>query len=604
MTLNHKKDSKADQNIDQVPQGSASAAEIQNKPSLVINSDKENAGDKIPSTPTSKTKDNVFYSVTDCGSARDSISLCSNDREINSKGKVCKIIETDVESDSNCNSPDSLSHHEEKAEDGDVVYSYDASQLPPSSEVALVAMSNGGKYTFTQSEVKQLLRQYDKHILTFLCFLYFLSHLDRGNIGNAKLAGMGKDLNLEGHEFTIVVIVFFIGYILFQWGIILWKVIRPNLFAPWVIIGWGIISTCSAAVQNWKQLLALRFLLGAFEACFSPGIYYYFSFFYQRSEIAKRVGIFQSFSPISSAVSGSIAYGITEHAPKSIAPWRLLFIVEGLPSIVGGLIAFYAICNGPQASRFLSDRQKQIASIRTLEQSGSINRGGRHFDIREALDALLDIKIWSTTVLFFCVTLCQTPVPIFLPTIVKGMGFHAIEAQGLTAPPYIVAVFAILLACYVSDKYMQRAYVIVACMLYALIGYLLMALGPNNASRYLGLFFAVPGVYAGLSIIVAWTGDNQGSDSKRGISYIILHIFGMTGPIVGITLFPNSEAPRYVKGIWITTSMVVFIIIASIAFRWYLMKENKKRDQIYGTVLMKDLKKCNDDTQPNFRYVL
>lgn len=493
---------------------------------------------------------------------------------------------------------------EEIGPDGEPTFIYDISQLPPSSDVANAAMESGGKFKFTSTEINKLVLQYDKHVLTFLCFLYFLSHLDRGNIGNAKLAGMDRDLRMDGHEFTVIVIIFFVGYILFQWGILLWKILKPNLFAPWVIIGWGVVSTCSSAVKNWKQLLGLRFILGAFEACFSPGIYYYFSFFYQRSEIAKRIGIFQSFSPISSAVSGSIAYGITKHAPDNIAPWRLLFIVEGIPSIVAGIIAFYAISNGPHASRFLTARQKLIASIRTLEQSGSVNRGGRHFDFKEALVALLDIKIWSTTILYFCITLCQTPLPIFLPSIIEGMGYQDFQAQGMTAPPYIVAIAIILTTCYFSDKYMQRAYSLIACMIVSLVGYLLVALGPSNGSRYFGLFLAVPGVYAGLSVVMAWTGDNQGSDSKRGISYVIVHIFGMTGPIVGTTLFPDSDGPRYVKGIWVTTGMVIFIGLFSCCYRLYLARENQKLNEKYGPVSMDEIKKCNDETQTNFRYVL
>lgn len=489
-------------------------------------------------------------------------------------------------------------------EDGEISYVYDISQLPPGSELADIVAENGGKYTYTQSEVRKLLRQYDKHILTFLCFLYFLSHLDRGNIGNAKVAGMTKDLNISSHEFSLVVIFFFVGYIAFQWGILLWKVIKPRLFAPWIIIGWGIVSTCCAAVQSWRELLVLRVILGSFEACFSPGVYYYFTFFYYRDEIAKRIGIFQSFSPISSAVSGVLAYAITKHAPSGIKPWRLLFIVEGIPSILGGIIAFFAIVNGPHYCKFLTPRQKQIAQLRTIEQAGSVNRGGTKIHMAEVKEALVDVKIWFTTLLYFCITLCQVPLPIFLPSIIEGLGYKDMNAQGMTAPPYLVAVIAIIVTCYFSDKYMQRAIPVVICMSIAVIGYILLAVAPQNGVRYFGLYLAVPGVYATLSIIMAWTGDNQGSDIKRGVGYIILHIFGMTGPIAGTFLFPSTDAPRYRKGIWVTTGFVVLTMAVSVAYRFYLAAENRKLDEKHGKVSKSDIRKCNAETQKEFRYVL
>ncbi|VVT45812.1 uncharacterized protein SAPINGB_P000903 [Magnusiomyces paraingens] len=512
-------------------------------------------------------------------------------------------------------SVEKFSHVEELSQDdlapqkidngeGQITFIYKQSQFPPDSELARYAANNDDKITYTQSEVKKLLRQYDKHILTFVSFLYFLSHLDRGNIGNAKLAGMQKDLNFEGRQFELIVIMFFVGYICFQWGILLWKIVKPSHFVPWIILGWGIVSTCCAAVQNWKQLLVLRVILGIFEACFSPGIYYYFSFFYHREEIAKRIGGFQCFSPISSAISGVIAYGITNHAPKGIVPWRLLFIVEGAPTILGGLIAFFAIINSPHSCWFLSEKQKLIAQARTLGQSGSVNRGGHGLNKKEIIAALLDFKIWANTILFFCITMCQVPLPIFLPSIIEGMGYQNIEAQGMTSPPYLVAVIAILTVCYFSDRYLKRAFFLVASLALAAVGYILLAVSPVTGGRYFGLYLAVPGVYAALAMIMAWTGDNQGSDSKRGVGYVILHVFGMTGPIVGTFLFPDSERPHYRKGIWVTFGIVIFTIVFGAVYGLYLFRENKKLDKKHGPADPKKIRTCSDDTQKDFRYVI
>lgn len=488
--------------------------------------------------------------------------------------------------------------------------------------------------SYSPAEEKKLLRKYDLHILSFLCIIYMLSFMDRTNIGNAYQAGMAKRLGLDhGSDYALILNVFYIGYILFQWCILLWKVWRPSIFVPFVVISWGIVSSCQGAVTNWTHLIATRFILGALEAAFSPGVYYYLSFYYHRTEMAKRVGVFQSFSPLSSSFSGAIAYAVTKYAnPKIMEPWRLLFVIEGLPSIVCGFIAFYAIYDGPYKCRFLTPREKDIARARTLAQAGSVDRGGSSISLSDTIAVLKDPKIWFHTLLYFSMNVASVPIPIFLPTILAGIGYTDIAAQGMSAPPYLAAVVAILAVCYFSDKYTQRAYAIVGCCGTALIGYLMLALPGINAHgaaaeshyagvRYFGLFLAIPGVYASHAIIMTWTGDNQGTDSKRGMGYILLHVFGLTGPILGTRLFPKSTAPRYVRGISITMGFVFLTLVVSLIYRAYLARLNRKLDMRYGVVhtIIEERKQqgqfdadnnsdeknmCMDENSPLYRFVL
>lgn len=472
---------------------------------------------------------------------------------------------------------------------------------------------------YTPSEEKRLLKKYDLHVLTFLCAVYLLSIMDRTNIGNAYQAGMATQLGLEnkGREgaYPLVLNFFYIGYIMFQWCIMLWKVWRPSLFAPVVIICWGVVSCAQAAVKTWVQLLGTRFLLGAFEAAFSPGIYFYFSFFYHRQEMAKRVGVFQSFSPLSSSFSGAIAYAITQHPPAPAAarkmdPWRLLFLIEGMPTIVCGFIAFYAIYDSPHTCRFLSPRERDIARARTLQQAGSVDRGGHTLSPADTLATLADPKVWFHTVLYFSMSVASVPIPIFLPTILKGIGYTNITAQGMSAPPYLVAVVAIIAVCYLSDRFQQRAWAIIACCVAAIAGYVILALGQGAGVRYFGLFLAVPGVYASHAIIMTWTGDNQGSDSKRGVAFIVLHVFGLTGPILGTRLFPKTQEPRYLQGIWVTVGFVALTLVVTGVYRVYLARLNRRLDERQGNVasLLKARgaaeNRCMDENSPLYRYFL
>lgn len=480
------------------------------------------------------------------------------------------------------------------------------------SDVATAQELDG--LVYTEKEEKRLLRKYDLHVLTFLCAVYLLSIMDRTNIGNAYQAGMATQLGLENKgregEYPLVLNFFYIGFILFQWCIMLWKVWRPSRFVPVVIICWGVVSCSQAAVKTWLQLLGTRFLLGAFEAAFSPGIYFYFSFFYHRQEMAKRVGVFQSFSPLSSSFSGAIAYAVTQHPAKRMDPWRLLFLIEGIPTIVCGFIAFYAIYDSPHSCRFLTPRERDIARARTLQQAGSVDRGGHALSTADTIAALADPKVWFHTVLYFAMSVASVPIPIFLPTILKGIGYTNITAQGMSAPPYLVAVVAIIGVCYLSDRYQQRAWAIIGCCLVAIGGYLILALGQGEGVRYFGLFLAVPGVYASHAIIMTWTGDNQGSDSKRGVAFIVLHVFGLTGPILGTRLFPKTQEPRYLEGIWVTVGFIGLTVVVTGVYRVYLARLNRQLDERQGNVksLLKARgaaeNRCMDENSPLYRYFL
>lgn len=483
-----------------------------------------------------------------------------------------------------------------------------------------IQIQNGATLIYSHQEEKTLLRKFDLHILSFLCIVFMLSHMDRTNIGNAFQAGMGKELNIDNSQYQLILNFFYIGYICFQWCILLWKTWKPSVFVPIVIISWGITSCSQGAVQNWKLLILTRFLLGALEAAFSPGIYYYFSFFYHRHEMAKRIGIFQSFSPISSSFTGAIAFAVTKRAKShvhSLNPWRLLFIIEGVPSIFFGFLAFYCIYNGPYSCRFLTSREKDIAKSRTFKQVGTVDRGGSSISIGQIIETFKDPKIWFNTLLYFCMNVASIPIPIFLPTILAGIGFTDITAQGMSAPPYLVAVIAILFTCYISDKYLQRAYAIATCCAIAIIGYIILAVCKSEGVRYFGLFLAVPGVYACHAIIMTWTGDNQGSDSKRGAGYVILHVFGLTGTILGTRLFPKSSGPRYDKGIWITVGFISLTLVTSLFYRWYLAKMNQKLDSKHGKLelLLKERalgrsespkiskNRCMNENSPLYRYI-
>lgn len=142
--------------------------------------------------------------------------------------------------------------------------------------------------------------------------------------------------------------------------------------------------------------MALRFLLGMSEAAFGPGTPYLLSFFYRRHELGLRCGLFVSAAPLANTFAGALAYGITSGDSK-LANWRLLFLVEGAPSILAAFLAWHFLPDHPSTARFLTEEEKEVARARGLRRSGEGERV-TGIDWKDVVHTLLDLKAWLTAV--------------------------------------------------------------------------------------------------------------------------------------------------------------------------------------------------------------
>ena len=170
----------------------------------------------------------------------------------------------------------------------------------------------------------------------------------------------------------------------------------PHIWATITVLGWGVIATLQAATVNWSGMMACRFFLGLIEAGYGPGVPYLLSFFYLRHEVGLRIGIFFAAAPLANTFAGALAYGITSGHSK-LANWRLLFLVEGLPTILMAPVAFYYMPDSPDKARFLTNEEKVVAKARGVRQAGTANRVGG-INWKDVGLALKDPKCWITAV--------------------------------------------------------------------------------------------------------------------------------------------------------------------------------------------------------------
>ncbi|PZC99942.1 NarK, Nitrate nitrite transporter [Pyrenophora tritici-repentis] len=434
---------------------------------------------------------------------------------------------------------------------------------------------------------KRVVRKFDKHMVPLLATLYLLAFLDRSNIGNARIAGLDTDLKLSSSQYQWLLTIFYISYIVFGFLTIMWKVVPPHIWASTCVLAWGIVSTAQAATHNWEGMMALRFLMGVAEIAYGPGVPYLLSFFYLRHELGLRCGLFLSAAPLANTFAGALAYGITSGDP-GMAQWRVLFLVEGLPTIVMAAMAWFFLPDSPEKAKFLTEEEKAVARARGVAQAGAATRIGS-INFKEMFEGLLDLKGWILGIMYFSGNVAFSSLPVFLPTILAEMGFSKVNAQGLTAPPFFLSFLMVIATCYIADRTQQRGIVIAILTAIGGAGYVILATTKTVGARYFGVFLAAAGIFPAIGNVLPWVTNNQGSDTRRGTGIIILNLVGQCGPLLGTRLYPKSEKPLYVKGQSVCAGFMFLFCILSLLLRTVLVWENKKLDKKHGTVVEQKL---------------
>ncbi|KAK2593704.1 hypothetical protein QQS21_008612 [Conoideocrella luteorostrata] len=450
---------------------------------------------------------------------------------------------------------------------------------------------------YTPTETKRLLRKIDWALLPFLAFLYLLSFLDRSNIGNAKLAGLEHDLGMTGkYDYNIAVSIFYPLYVAAEIpSNIAMKKLRPSIWIPSIMVVWGGLSIVMGLVKNFPGLLAVRAALGLAEGGLFPGIAYYISLWYRRHECGFRVAIFFSAATAAGAFGGLLARGIMEMKDLGgLNGWSWIFIIEGIITVVVGKIrnssspqhhqfltltaavtAYFIMNDYPSTAKFLTEPEKAEV-VRRLAQDQSVL--SHQFKRQFIWDALKDWKIYIQMVIFFGILTPLYSVSIFLPTIIKSLGYTNEIAQLMSAPPYIAACLCTVGAGYWSDKQGHRGvYIVLFCAIGAL-GFALLAAVQSNGVKYFACFLVTIGTYPNVPLSVAWNSNNIGGSLKRGVGIAMVVGFGNMGGSASGFMFRNDEAPRYTSGYVTLVAMTALTCVSSIFMTWYLRRENARRD--------------------------
>lgn len=439
-----------------------------------------------------------------------------------------------------------------------------------------------GTVSYTRQEERKLVRKVDYLVVPILLVLYLLSFLDRSNIGNAKLDGLVKDINLR--DYSTALTMFFIGYVIGEVPAnIVLKKTSPPIWLPSLTLVWGIISVVQGLVHNQAGLFAVRFAQGVSESGQFPGSVFVFSMFYPRRERHYRVALLLSGAAFSGAFGGILAYGIGfMRGVGGKAGWSWIFILEGLLTIVVAVAAYWLVPHYPQRSKSFSEREKAIIAARMQADHDSLDEEPFSWD--GVKQAFTDPYVYLYSLLFHGFAFALYTVSLFMPTIINELGFTAANAQLLTVPPYFLAFIFTMSIAHVSFIVQRRLVFIIGSGCLAIVGYIVQIASPTIAGRYVALFLCTPGIYAANALLLSLPSENITGQTKRATALAMQIGFGNMGSIVGVQLYRKPLGGLVNKNYHISHGLAIFWLafgIAAATSLWVLLsRENRRRDAL------------------------
>ncbi|KZF26760.1 retrograde regulation protein 2 [Xylona heveae TC161] len=457
---------------------------------------------------------------------------------------------------------------------------------------------------------RKLLWKLDIRLIPWLCLLYLASFLDRTNIGNAKIAGLPKDLHLTNGQYSAALSVFFVSYALFEpLTNVLLKRLRPRVFLPIIMILWGICMTTMGLTHNFSGLAAARFFLGLAEAGLFPGVNYYLSCWYKRCEFGIRSAIFFSAAAVAGSFGGLLAAAIIQMDGIGGKPgWAWIFILEGLATVVIGVLSFWMVHDFPDEARFLSveDRERVIRRLKEDKQSSAEHE---EFKMKYFWASVKDWKTWNSAIVYMGADGALYAFSLFLPSIIDELGYTSIKAQLLSVPPYAAACILTILVGYIADRTRQRGYCNMATSLLGITGFCMLLGGKSAGVKYAGTFLGALGIYPCIPNTISWSSNNTEGVYKRGVTLGFVIGWGNLNGVVSSNIYRQSDAPRYIPGHAVVLAyLVLFLLCGSIVQHFLLARENAKRraGERDGWVAGKSQEEIEmlGDKRPDFLYTL
>ncbi|KAF5003197.1 hypothetical protein FDECE_10265 [Fusarium decemcellulare] len=432
----------------------------------------------------------------------------------------------------------------------------------------------------------------DRRVLIVMIVTYFLQSLDKGTLSFASIMGLPQDTGLTDANgkltqqyswlttciyITILVVEYPQNYIIAR--------VPVAKYLGFSVAAWGAVLCCHAACTNFTGLVIVRTLLGLFESVCQPAFVVLSAMWYKREEQNARVTYWYMMNAVQQIVGGLLAYCFSLINTGPLKSWQWLFLIYGIISVFFGLFVVWYMPDSPMRAKCFSEADKTLMVERVREnQTGLQNRT---FKKEQVWDAFMDPQTWCYATIQFCTTLPTSGISNFANIIIKNsLHFTTLQTQLLSMVLGGYILFVLLLSVYLIKKYNQNILTMLGFMIFSFVGTICLMAVPNQTmAQHVGLL----------------------------ISYYITMSF-WTAQTMGLSLMSRNVGGATKKSVVIATNFIFWAAgnaIVLISFRWYLVRENKRRDQLAAAgvpeaadnQLVHAFEDMTDRENPNFRYV-
>lgn len=411
---------------------------------------------------------------------------------------------------------------------------------------------------------EQTIKRISKRIIPFLIILFVMAFLDRTNIGFAALH-MNEAIGITQTIFGLGAGIFFLGYFIAEVpSNILLHRFGARIWIARIMITWGIIAAMMGFIHSGTQFIVLRFLLGIAEAGFFPGVIFYLTLWFPARYRARVFATFYLGLPIAQIIGAPISVGLMQWGDiLGFEGWRLMYILEGIPSVILGFICLKYLTNTPSEAKWLTADQRQwLMQTLQKEESEKEESADAHLSKGELIKQVFkNPLVWIMALVYFGITSGSNAMFFFLPSVLEsfrntfGMEISLIQNGMLTAIPYAFAAVGMILWSRRSDRKQERYFHGASAALMAAIAIAIALIVNQPWAIIVGFIFLAIGVFSAINIF--WTLPGQtltGVGAAAGIGLInsVGNLSGFTGPYLTGYLYTTTG-----------TYTIAFLVIAA-----------------------------------------
>ncbi|KAJ5438112.1 uncharacterized protein N7458_009110 [Penicillium daleae] len=433
-----------------------------------------------------------------------------------------------------------------------------------------------GRTLLTAEEEKKLLRKIDWRLMTLCSLIFMFKNLDSNNSSNARIMNKGTDQNImtqlgiTSNEYNLVTVLYYIPYIVLEApSNLLLKRFSPSKWQSRIMITWGAVLMCNAAVKNKGGLYATRFLLGVAEAGQFPGVILQMTYWYRPDEMSLRLLYFYMCGNVSGIFGGLLAFAFdTVSGAGGLSGWQWLFLTEGIATVIFGVAIWFLLPDFPETAKWLTEREKRFIQARLPSNAPRANE--KNFQMREVIASLKDVRLWLFTFIWATFTVGTNGVTFYQSTVIANLGFTSIAAaQLLNIPITVCGLLFIAATGITADRSrIPRPLYPLSFLIIIITCYGVFVAYPSNGAVYAVTLIGNALTAGWYPVMWPWRVQTTSRATGSAFSIGFVNSYGQIGGAIGPQLFRSQYAPHYTVPFSVAMGLVGLCAILTLITWW------------------------------------